>query len=197
MSREFKNTDYNDVIFFTLGEIEEKEKNIPQALTYYNLSVRKSVSNPNQKALSFLKMAEINFDLTNYQPAEAYYDSTMQFLDTRHEAYDDLKIKTDNLSGLVEHLEAIATQDSLQMVAAMPDKQRSRFIGEIIEQVKRDEESAKIAEQQRQRYIPDQNDINRSKSRGSTFYFYNPSKKINSFQIIISIYVLVGNYNID
>lgn len=35
MAREFKNSDYYDVIYYTLGEIEEKEKNIDKAMIYY------------------------------------------------------------------------------------------------------------------------------------------------------------------
>ena len=56
MSREFKNVDYYDVIFYTLGEIEEKEKNIDKAVFYYKKSVQTSTVNPSQKALSYLKL---------------------------------------------------------------------------------------------------------------------------------------------
>jgi hypothetical protein len=64
MTKEFKNSDYYDVIYYTLGEIEEKEKNVDQALYYYKRSVQTSTVNLNQKALSYLKLGEINFDLS-------------------------------------------------------------------------------------------------------------------------------------
>ena len=64
MSKEFKNNEYYDVIYYTLGEIEQKERNQTQALFYYKKSILTSVANPSQKALSYLKVGEINFDLT-------------------------------------------------------------------------------------------------------------------------------------
>ena len=54
MSKEFKNNDYYDVIYYTLCEIEEKENNQPQALYYYKKAVQTSIANPKQKALAYL-----------------------------------------------------------------------------------------------------------------------------------------------
>lgn len=140
MSKEFKNSDYYDVIFYTLGEIEEKQKNIPQALNYYNLSVRKSVNNPNQKALSFLKMAEINFDLTNYQPAEAYYDSTIATLPKDHPDYEQILARKKTLETLVKQIRTISREDSLQRIAKMSEEQRNKFIDDMIDKLEKEEE---------------------------------------------------------
>ena len=140
MGKEFKNTDYFDVIFYTLGEIEEKEKNIPQALSYYNQSVRKNVNNANQKALSFLRMAEINFDLTNYQPAEAYYDSTISALPKDHPDYENILARKKTLETLVAQIRTISREDSLQRIAKMSEADRKIFIEKMIDRMEKEEE---------------------------------------------------------
>ena len=191
MSREFKNTDYNDVIFFTLGEIEEKEKNIPQALSYYNQAVRKSVNNPNQKALSFLKMAEINFDLTNYQPAEAYYDSTIAALSPDHPDYNNIIARKKTLETLVKQIKTISREDSLQRIAKMSETDRNKFIDRLIEQLEKEEarrlrdlENAQNNAASSTNTLGSSGGASQLPGMGSsaTFYFYSPT--LVSFGIV-------------
>jgi tetratricopeptide (TPR) repeat protein len=140
MTKEFKNSDYYDVIFFTLGEIEEREKNIPQAINYFKRSVQTSTVNPNQKALSYLKLAEINFELTNYVPAEAYYDSAVVTLPKDHPDYKNIEARKKTLETLVKNIRTISREDSLQRIAKMSDGDRTLYIEKLIENIKRDEE---------------------------------------------------------
>ncbi|MGZ4100171.1 MAG: type IX secretion system periplasmic lipoprotein PorW/SprE, partial [Bacteroidia bacterium] len=117
MSKEFKNSDYFDVIFYTLGEIEEKERNTDKALYYYKRSVQTSSVNMSQKALSYLKLGEINFDLANYQPSEAYYDSAVVTLPKDHPDYDRIVARKKTLEFLVTNIKIIKNEDSLQRIA--------------------------------------------------------------------------------
>lgn len=189
MTKEFKNSDYNDVIYYTLGEIEEKEKNVPQALVYYNRSVRKSVNNPNQKALSFLKMAEINFDLTNYQPAEAYYDSTIAALSPDHPDYNNIIARKKTLETLVKQIRTISREDSLQRIAKMPEADRNRFIDLMIERLEKEEElRLRELENAQNNASANTNTLGGTTTplpmpgTSATFYFYSPS--LVSFGIV-------------
>lgn len=132
MAKEFKNTDYFDVIYFTLGEIEEKERNQNQALYYYKRSVQTSVNNPNQKALSYLKMGEINFERANYTPAEAYYDSAVVTLSKDHPEYKSIVARKKTLETLVGYLNTISKEDSLQRIAKLSDTELNAFIDKLI-----------------------------------------------------------------
>ena len=120
------------MIYFTLGEIEEKEKNIPQALNYYKMSVKTSTANPNQKALSYLRMGEINFDATHYEAAESYYDSAIVTLPKDHPNYENIVARKKTLSGLVTQIKTISREDSLQRIASMSEKERNRYIEDLI-----------------------------------------------------------------
>ncbi|HAN79213.1 MAG TPA: hypothetical protein DCQ31_16310 [Bacteroidales bacterium] len=97
----------------------------------------------------------------------------MQFLDTKHSRYKELKLKTDNLGGLVEQLQIIALNDSLLKLAAMPENSRLSVIDQLIEKVKRAEEEAKNPNNRQTQYMQDEFDRNKGGQSGSTFYFYN------------------------
>jgi len=54
LSKDAKNTDYLDQLYYTLGELERKEGNIEKAIEYYTLSAKFSKGNSNQKGMSYL-----------------------------------------------------------------------------------------------------------------------------------------------
>lgn len=182
MSHEFKNNEYYDVIFYTLGEIEEKERNIPQAMYYYKKSVQKSVGNQNQKALSYLKLGELNFDLANYQPAGAYYDSTIATLPKDHPDYESILARKKTLETLVGHIKTISREDSLQRVAKLSEKEREAFIDRLIANYEKEEERKKKEKEAIAALGSTQSNtlVGNSPDPGfggnaATFYFYNPT----------------------
>lgn len=182
MAREFKNSDYYDVIYYTLGEIEEKERNIPQAVYYYKKSVQKSISNPNQKALSYLKLGEINFDLTNYTPAEAYYDSTIVTLPKDHPEYNAIFARKKTLETLVGYIKTINREDSMQRVSRMSKKDQDDFIDKLIakyikeeERKQKEKEAAELAASRGGNNLDNKAPEPGFGGNAATFYFYNPT----------------------
>jgi tetratricopeptide (TPR) repeat protein len=132
MSKEFKNSEYYDVIFYTLGEIEERERNTDKALQYYKRSVQTSVANPTQKALSFLRLGEIYFDQTNYPASGAYYDSAVVTLPKDHRDYENIVNRKKTLTRLIGYIQTISSEDSLQRLAKMDTVSLNKFIDKII-----------------------------------------------------------------
>lgn len=183
MSKEEKNSDYFDVIFYTLGEIEEKEKNVDKALYYYKKSTQTSTSNLSQKALSFLKLGEINFDLANYQPAEAYYDSAVVTLPKDHQDYKNIVARKKTLESLVKNIRTIKNEDSLQRIAKMSESERNAYIDKIIERIEKEEERKQKEKEaalngSSANNFPGNNTINptlNEPNAPTSFYFYNPS----------------------
>lgn len=143
MTRDIKNTEYLDVIYYTLGEIFEKEKNEDQAIVNYKLSVKNSTQNPKQKALSYLKLGEINFELTNYTASGGYYDSTLITLPKDYKDYAIISKRKETLETLVGYIRTIQREDSLQRVAKMSESDRNRFIEKMITKIEEQEEKKK------------------------------------------------------
>jgi tetratricopeptide (TPR) repeat protein len=181
MTRDEKNAEYLDVIFFTLGEIEEKEQHLDQAIVYFKKSAQNSVSNMNQKALAYLKLGEIYFDKTNYQESGAYYDSTIATLPKDHPDYTSIMNRKQTLETLVGYIQTIQRQDSLLKLANMPESDRNRAIDKIIarieeeEQRKKDEIENALSQNQNPNLNSPSNPGNQlaAGTGGGTWYFYN------------------------
>ncbi len=182
MTRDFKNFEYLDQIYYTIGEIHEKNKNQELAILNYKLSVKNSTQNPKQKALSYLKLGEINFDLTNYTASEAYYDSTMITLPKDYKNYDNIAKRKEILATLVGYIKTIQQEDSLQRIANMSEADREKFIAKVIQKEEEQEELKKEALEaakaknetpsanQPNNTLPDLNNTTKG-----DWYFYNPT----------------------
>lgn len=182
MLRDPKNVDFKDRIYYALGNIEEKKGNEPEAIDLYWKSVRSSVSNDNQQALSFYKLGDYYFKNRDYITAQACYDSCLFTMDSRYEDYDKLRTLVTDLTSLVVNLRTIQEQDSLLRMAALPEDERLRLVDEKIQKIKEEEEAAREAAkkaQEERSFYERNNMINRGSdySQGSgtgDWYFYNP-----------------------
>jgi tetratricopeptide (TPR) repeat protein len=173
MLKDEKNIDFRDQIYYVLAGIEKKEGNEDKALEYYHESIKKNVSDKNQKALSYLALADIYFEKRKYLPAGEYYDSTMSVLDKKYPDYEQISNKASGLKGLTDNLKLIAREDSLQVVAKMDSSKRITYIQAIIAKLIADEKAelnkgnATYSDQ----FNRGEYDNNNLKGK---WYFYNP-----------------------
>lgn len=182
MTKDIKNAEYLDVIYYTLGEIFEKEKNEPEAILNYKLSVKNSIQNTKQKALSYLKLGEIYFEQANYSAAGGYYDSTMITLPKDYKDYFIISKRKETLEILIGYIKTIQREDSLQRIANMGEKERRFFIETMIKKLEQEEEAKKELEEalKSQNTNPNYNqpinngmpNINSGGTKGD-WYFYN------------------------
>lgn len=78
-----------------------------------------------QKALSFLRIADLNFkEFNNYVKAKLYYDSTVMILPKNFPGYDNIVKKADNLQYLTDRYTIIAKEDTAQAFAKLPAAER-------------------------------------------------------------------------
>jgi len=186
MLKEDKNKDFRDQIYFALSQLSFKEKNDTLGIKYLKLSVASSVKNDFQKTTSALKLADIYFARQNYRMAQAYYDSTMQFLPKDYPNYEELTEKTRTLTELVKNLTIVQTEDSLQKLARLPEADLTKLIDKMIEDYKKAEQQRKIAEAQQQMdasigigggVLGKGADNLNAIGGGGGWYFYNTSAK--------------------
>ncbi|MDB5002248.1 MAG: hypothetical protein JWQ34_473 [Mucilaginibacter sp.] len=127
------NVDFNDQVYFQVAEIYAANKDINNALKYYRLSAHSSLKNQNQKGLSYLRIADIDFNTkADYVNAKKYYDSTLTNLSTNYPGYQTILKKANNLQLLVDKLQIIAREDTLQALATMDEKTRSAAIDAMV-----------------------------------------------------------------
>lgn len=171
--RDDKNIDFQDQIYYALAILDEKEKNKERAIANYKKSVRTSTINKEQKGLSYLALAEIYFADRNFVPAQAYYDSASLNMDKRHPRFAQVNALKENLGGIVENITIIQTQDSLQNLAKMSEKDRLKKIEEYIEKLRKEDEE-RIARENNPNALL--NAVSPTPAGGGTgkWYFYNP-----------------------
>jgi tetratricopeptide (TPR) repeat protein len=181
MLRDDKNIEYQDQIYYALGEIDYRDGNIPEAIKNYKLSSETSIYNDFQKAISCMKLGEIYFSEKEYIKSQNYYDTCMTYLPYDFDGYEEIRTLSRNLNELAIHLITIQTEDSLQKIAEMPDGERNKLIDKLIAQVVEEERKQQEMErlQMQDSYLFDQRrgrnpDINAP--QGGSWYFYNPAQ---------------------
>lgn len=185
MLKDEKNKDFQDQIYYALANISRKEGKMAEAIEFYKMSVSKSVSNPNQKGLSYLALGDIYYAVPRYTLAQAYYDSTMQNIENTYEDYENLNNKTLSLTHLVENLLIYEFEDSVQVLATLPETQLYAIIDTLIAQVvkKEEEEAKRKAEMMLDKQFGMMNQNSTSMDRmtgeeaGGSWYFYNLNAK--------------------
>lgn len=132
LTKDEKNLSYNDQIYYVLAKSELKANNIPAAIEYLKQSVAASQQNRNQKALSYLLLADVYFSQPNYPYSKAYYDSAAKIVDKNYPGYEKFKSRQETLSALIGNLIIIEREDSLLRLSQMPEEELKRLIQKII-----------------------------------------------------------------
>jgi tetratricopeptide (TPR) repeat protein len=184
------NKEFTDQVYYQIGQQYYGNKDYDNAIANYKLSVRNSVKNQNQKGLSYLRIADIEFsNKADYVRAKKYYDSTVLTLSPNYPGYLAIQKKTNNLQLLTDRLQIISREDTLQMLTRLDEKTRNKVIDSMV--------TREILQQQQQ---AQSNIANSAKSIGnsgpgslsgppgtSSFYFYNSnavSQGYNDFKRI-------------
>lgn len=182
MLKDQKNKEFQDQIYYAMAEVSIRNKDFEAAIKYLRLSVSSSAGNNYQKAISALKLADLYFELPDYENAQAYYDSTVMFLPKDFPNFDLIESKAELLNELVKNIQIVRVQDSLQAMAIMKPDAREMKINNVIaailkeEQLQKEEESAN-----RQSLNVLQSSIQKSSGLGNSptgageWYFYNTS----------------------
>lgn len=181
MLKDDKNIEYQDQIYYALGNISFEEGNMDQAIQYYILSASKSVSNTNQKVRSVLTIADIYYEAKEYEKAQQYYDSSITILNNDYPDYDLIFAKARSLTNLVIEIRTVKFEDSVQILAEMSTNELYEYIDQVIEDVIRKEEEEKQLQMQRLLDKQYQAELNANKIQDPTskanWYFYNETAK--------------------
>lgn len=181
-----KNKEYNDQLYYALGEIDMRAGKEEMALKYFRLSTASSMGNVKQKAVSYMAAADIFFRRLDYSNAQLYYDSTMQVLPKDYPDYNSIDEKRKSLNNLVKFLKVIQLEDSLQQVVKLYGSDTTKlypYIDKLIELQK-----ARDKKEQQDRELKQNNSGNfanfqngggsgsgGNNAPGATWYWYNPS----------------------
>lgn len=181
MLRDDKNYDNRDQIYYVMAEIAEKLEEDAKVEEFLKKSIRVSTTNALQKALSYLKLAEINFANRLYPTSQAYYDSTFSNMAQDHPRYAEVKRFKESLGELVKNLNIIEDQDSLLALSTLSEAELNVRIDVHIERLKEIEKE----KQREEEALASGNNLNNLTRAGLSgpstpgatgqWYFYNQS----------------------
>ncbi len=180
MLKDDKNIDFQDQIYFALGNIFYKDGNEPEAIENYRMSIQYSVDNVNQKAKSNITLADLYYSKPDYINAQAYYDSAVALIDADYPNYQELYIKSVSLSNLVESINTVNFQDSVLKLSYLSQNALNDLIDGLIEEEIKAEEEKRIKQQafaeQQADYQLNKNEF-QAAGANNAWYFYNPAVK--------------------
>ncbi|MDB2463553.1 tetratricopeptide repeat protein [Flavobacteriaceae bacterium] len=176
LGQDRENRPFRDVIFHETGNVYRIMKNIDTAVAYYNKSIKFYNEDRQLQANNYGTLADINFDLAEYQKAGKYYDSTLTFLEENSRTWRRMKKRRENLSDVIKYERIAGVNDSiLGLVAMSPEEQLAYFTAyteKLIAAAKADSIATAKREKREQN-----NEFYTKKagknSSGATFYFYN------------------------
>jgi len=181
------NKEFKDQIYYQIAQLYFSDKDITNAIKNYKLSISSSIKNQNQKGVSYLRIADINFSIkADYVTAKKYYDSTLTTLSPNYPGYLIIQKKTNNLQLLTDRLKIISREDTLQMLARFDEKTRRAKIDTMVlahtAQMEADANSALAASKANNNASAGGNLYNTPGGGNSTFYFYNSTAVSQGYQ---------------
>ena len=139
MARSDNNKDYLDQVYYAIGNIYLMQRDTTQAIAAYEKGNEKATRSGIEKGVLLLKLGDLYWAKEKYNDAQRCYGEAIGLLDKDRPDYEELSRRSKVLDELVPHTDAVHLQDSLQELAAMPEKERLEAIDRVIEALKKKE----------------------------------------------------------
>ncbi len=139
MAASDKNKDFQDQVYYAIGNIYLSRNDTIQAITAYEEGNKKSTRSGTEKGVLLLRLGNLYWDLERFNDAQRCYGEAIGLLDKDRPGYDELSQRSKVLDELVPYTDAVHLQDSLQQLALMPEAERLKVIDRVIEELKKKE----------------------------------------------------------
>ena len=139
MAASDNNKEYQDQIYYAIGNIHLSRKDTLQAITAYEKGNQKSTRNGIEKGVLLLHLGDLYWTKEKFSDALRCYGEAIGLLDKDRKDYQQLANRSKVLDELVPYTDAVQLQDSLQQLARMSEKERNAAIDRVIDALKKKE----------------------------------------------------------
>ena len=190
MASSDNNKDYLDQVYYAIGNIYMAQRDTLKAIEAYEEGNKKATRTGIEKGVLLLTLGNIYWEREKYADAQRCYGEAIGLLDKDRPDFPELDFRSKVLDELAPHTSAVELQDSLQRLAKMPEEERNKVIDKVIEDLIKQEEEAKRAEEEAEaeKVLAQQASVgnrqqagrprtpvaNTTKPGDATWYFYNP-----------------------
>ena len=187
MAASDNNKEYLDQVYYAMGNVYLSRKDTANAIVAYEKGVKKATRTGVEKGVLLLHLGDIYWEMEKYSDAKRCYGEAIGLLDRERKDYAILSERSKVLDELVPYTEAVYLQDSLQVLATLPESERNKAIDRVIEELKKKEKEEKRAAQeaeaekilQQQGAVGNRNNTKNNtantpqNNKQTTWYFYN------------------------
>lgn len=146
MARSGKNKDYVDQIYLAIGNIYMNAGDTLSCTYAWEKGLLESKGGT-AKATLLLRLADLYWVQEDYVEAARCYKQCLSALDKEKDEFKEVEQRSKSLEGLAEPLSAIELQDSLQLLAKLPEAEREAVAERLAEEyIKKEKEEAKRRE---------------------------------------------------
>lgn len=170
MLKDSKNKEYKDRIYYTLAQVQLKNKNKKEAIASLQKSLEFNTNNPAQKAESYLLLADLHYDAEDYVEAKSNYDQALLSLSKTDDRLERVKKLSENLEDIAKNIQIITLQDSLLAIHDMSPSEKRMLAAQLIQKQKEEEAAKATAKAETQGATSSTNALGAAKSR---FFAYN------------------------
>ena len=187
MAKRDKYESYRDIIFYSAGELALEKPDTTAAIFLFNKSLYYNELNAAYKNRAFLQLGDIAFNQKDYKKASAFYDSLQLNDDVLIERAKQLEDRKNALSKIVEKINIIEREDSLQRIAMLSVNERDKFINDLLKKLRKEKGLKDVdynSSNPSSVFNTSQNqsiDIFGQNSAKGDWYFYNASMKSKGF----------------
>ncbi len=138
MAKKDRFESYRDIIYYSAAQLGMQKPDTANSISYLTKATKYSGSNTLYRNKSFFQLGNIAYSKGNFKDAYSYYDS-LQLSD--EDDYVDIKELTERketLAKLVQKIDAIDREDSLQRIAAMAPAERDAFVKKILRKLRKE-----------------------------------------------------------
>jgi tetratricopeptide (TPR) repeat protein len=133
LSKDRKNLDLLDKLYFSMALIEEKNGNLTKAVEYLQKATKATGQGNQNVAMAYLKLGDINyFRIQNYEKSKAYYDSALVILPPNSKEFAKIADRKRALDDFSIQINKLRTEDSLQRMSKMTDEALDTYLTENI-----------------------------------------------------------------
>ncbi|MBQ0049317.1 MAG: tetratricopeptide repeat protein [Bacteroidales bacterium] len=192
MAKSDRNKDYLDRVYYAIGNIYLSVNDTTRCCYAWEKGIEESTNGGVAKAVLCLRLGELYWECQKYIEAQKAYQQCVSLLDKEHEDYKESERRSKILDELAPPLADIKLQDSLQVLAQLPEKERMAAIDRVIDELKKKEKEAekKAAREGDRMANNNRNAANRPANNNATtgpvrkgaWYFYNPQTVQNGMQ---------------
>ena len=181
MTKDKKNTEYLDQVYFAIGSINLKKSDTTSAISALKLSSSLSQFNIEQKSNSHFALANIFWDQKDYVASFNHCDTAFQLTKPKALNYEEIKLMLKSSKKIAHQFRVINHNDSLINLARLPIEERNSVIDDYISNLKQQELKANEDNNPSEKNRFNQYDYNRQTTNsmqvasGGGWYFYNPS----------------------